>query len=345
MSITIHDVAKYCNVSVATVSRVVNNVDYPVSDKLRKKVQAAIKELNYKPNILAQNLKYNKSSEVGVIIPNISNYYYPDLVAGINDSLINSGYNVLLCNSYRNPKHEKAQFLFLLQKRVKGIIISTVSNDTSWIADVMPDDVSLIAIEQELSVPSHRVSFDYYQGGFDAAKYLAAQGHKKIAFFGPPLTYGSRSSRFEGFKAGLLKSGLELPSEFVRISDYEQEDENSYEFNIGRLLTEKMLETGELPTAIFCINDMLALGVIGALQRRGIKVPDDISVMGFDNLSISGIVNPSLTTVDQYMREIGSKAIEVLYRSFEHPGMGYETFEFQPKLVERESVLNIGGAK
>lgn len=341
MAITIYDVAKHCNVSVATVSRIVNNVDYPVSDELKNRVRSAVKELRYKPNMLGKNLKSNRSNEVGVIIPNISNYYYPSLIAGINDSLINSGYNVLLCNSYRNPEHEKKQFNFLLQKQVKGIIISTVSDDTKWIEEVLPDDVTVIAIEQNLDVDTHRVCFDYFAGGYMAAEYLAGLGHTEIAFLSSPLTYASRKQRMEGFTAGLKNKGIDISPKSIHVSDYEHDDENSYEFNIGRRLTESMIRQGDLPTAVFCINDMLALGVIGTFQRHGIKVPDDVSVMGFDNLSLSEIVTPSLTTIDQSMREIGVRAIELLNKSFKDMSAPLETIQFEPRIVERESVRRL----
>lgn len=177
--ITIYDVAKHCGVSVATVSRIVNNADYPVSNELRLRVQASVRELNYKPNMLGRYLKSNRADEVGVIIPNISNFYYPDLIAGINDSLIHSGYNVLLCNSYRNPEYEKKQFLSLLQKQVKGIVMSTVSDDTSWIEEVNTDGVTVVAIEQPLYAPTHRVCFNYYGG----------------RLYGRPLSGGNGTSR------------------------------------------------------------------------------------------------------------------------------------------------------
>ena len=336
--ITIYDVAKHCGVSVATVSRIVNNADYPVSNELRLRVQASVRELNYKPNMLGRYLKSNRADEVGVIIPNISNFYYPDLIAGINDSLIHSGYNVLLCTSYRNPEYEKKQFLSLLQKQVKGIVMSTVSDDTSWIEEVNTDGVTVVAIEQPLYAPTHRVCFNYYGGGYMAARYLVEMGHREIAFISAPLTYPSRRQRLDGFLAGLRESGIELTQNYLRISDYEQEDESTYEFNIGCRLAEKLMQLDTPPTAIFCINDMMAIGAIRGLQNWGIRVPQDVSVLGFDNMTISKMITPALTTIDQCTREIGVRAIELLQKSFENPGTPLETVRFKPKLVERESV-------
>ena len=336
--ITIYDVAKHCGVSVATVSRIVNNADYPVSNELRLRVQASVRELNYNPNMLGRYLKSNRADEVGVIIPNISNFYYPDLIAGINDSLIHSGYNVLLCNSYRNPEYEKKQFLSLLQKQVKGIVMSTVSDDTSWIEEVNTDGVTVVAIEQPLYAPTHRVCFNYYGGGYMAARYLVEMGHREIAFISAPLTYPSRRQRLDGFLAGLRESGIELTQNYLRISDYEQEDESTYEFNIGCRLAEKLMQLDTPPTAIFCINDMMAIGAIRGLQNWGIRVPQDVSVLGFDNMTISKMITPALTTIDQCTREIGVRAIELLQKSFENPGTPLETVRFKPKLVERESV-------
>ncbi len=335
---TIYNVAAHCGVSVATVSRIVSNADYPVSDELRARVQNAVKELHYKPNMLGRYLKSNQANEVGVIIPNISNFYYPGLLAGINDSLIHSGYNVLLCSSYRNAEYEKKQFLSLLQKQVKGIIISTVSDDTSWIEDVDTNGTTIVSIEQPLHVPTHRVCFNYYGGGYMAARYLVGMGHRRIAFISAPLTYASRRQRLEGFLAGLKESGIDMPKQYLRISDYEKDDENSYEFSIGHALTERLMTLEQPPTAIFCINDMMALGVMRALRSQGVQVPQDVSVMGFDNMPISEMVTPALTTIDQCTREMGGKAIELLHKSFNDPATPFETASFKPKLVERESV-------
>ncbi len=336
--VTIYDVAKHCGVSVATVSRIVNNADYPISSELRARVQASVRELKYKPNMLGRYLKSNRTNEVGVIIPNISNFYYPGLISGINDSLIHSGYNVLLCNSYRNPEYEKKQFLSLLQKQVKGIVISTISDDTSWLEEVPTDGVTVVAIEQPLHVPTHRVCFNYYGGGYMAARYLIDMGHRDIAFISAPLTYASRRQRLDGFTAGLKESGIDLGQNYLRISDYERDDENAYEFNIGRRLADKLMQLDAPPTAIFCINDMMAVGVIRALQSQGIRVPQDVSVLGFDNMAISEIITPALTTIDQCTREMGARAIELLHKSFEDPTAAVETVHFKPKLVERESV-------
>ncbi len=337
-NITIYDVARHCGVSVATVSRIVNNADYPVSSELRARVRASVRELNYKPNLLGRYLKSNRTDEVGIIIPNISNFYYPDLIAGINDSLIHSGYNVLLCNSYRNPEYEKKQFLSLLQKQVKGIILATVGDDTSWIGEINTEGVTVVAIEQSLHVPTHRVCFNYYGGGYMAARYLVEMGHREIAFISAPLTYASRRQRLDGFRAGLRESGIELTQNYLRISDSVQEDESSYEFNIGSRLAEKLMRLDAPPTAIFCINDMMAIGVIRTLQNLRIRVPQDVSVLGFDNMTISKMITPALTTIDQCTREIGSQAIELLKKGFENPSAPPETVRFKPKLVERESV-------
>ena len=337
-NITIYDVARHCGVSVATVSRIVNNADYPVSSELRARVRDSVRELNYKPNLLGRYLKSNRTDEVGIIIPNISNFYYPDLIAGINDSLIHSGYNVLLCNSYRNPEYEKKQFLSLLQKQVKGIILATVGDDTSWIGEINTEGVTVVAIEQSLHVPTHRVCFNYYGGGYMAARYLVEMGHREIAFISAPLTYASRRQRLDGFRAGLRESGIELTQNYLRISDSVQEDESSYEFNIGSRLAEKLMRLDAPPTAIFCINDMMAIGVIRTLQNLRIRVPQDVSVLGFDNMTISKMITPALTTIDQCTREIGSQAIELLKKGFENPSAPPETVRFKPKLVERESV-------
>ena len=211
---TINDVAKHCGLSIATVSRIINNTDYPVSDKAREKVLRAVKELDYNPNMLGRYLKFNQSNEVGIIIPHISNYYYTELVSGINDSLVHSGYNVLLCDSYRNPEYEKKQLQYLLQKKVKGIIISTISNDSSWIRETVPDNVSLVAIEQPIGENTHYIGMNSEKGACIAVRHLYEKGHRRIAFASAPLTNTRYSQRLDGFVPHY--AGLQLGTRHVR---------------------------------------------------------------------------------------------------------------------------------
>ncbi len=334
---TINDVAKYCGLSIATVSRIINNTDYPVSDEARRKVQQAVKELNYNPNMLGRYLKFNQSNEVGIIIPHISNYYYTELVSGINDSLVHSGYNVLLCDSYRNPEYEKKQVQYLLQKKVKGIIISTISTDTAWIKETVPDTVALVAIEQHLDNNVHYVGMNSEKGARMAVRYLYEKGHRRIAFASAPLINNRYSQRLDGFVKQIKAYRLPFNPGYFRVADSDREKENLYEFNIGKRIASNIIKMDSPPTAVVCASDMVAVGVIQELRESGCRVPEDMAVIGFDNLVISEMITPALTTIDQGIREVGAKAVEILMADINKTVSAPVSWISEPRLEERKS--------
>ena len=339
--VTMHDVADFCGVSVATVSRIVNNNDYPVSDELRNRVLGAVKELGYSPNLIGKFLKTSKTNDVGVIIPTISNLYYPMLLSGISEALREIGFNMLLRSSNRNPIEEKAAFISLLQKQVRGIIIATVSPDTHFLKDLVSSDLTVVALEQELDIPTHLVGFDYYKGGYFAASHLLEMGHRRIAYLSFPITFKSRERRRDGFIQALKEGGVALPDEYMQVIDYEYDNDAAYEFSVGRQLVKNLLALENSPTAIFCVNDTMAMGAVQEIIANGLRVPEDISVMGFDNLLISEMFSPALTTIDQCARQIGGQAVDLFGKSLHHSEISMEHVILEPTLIKRSSVRQL----
>ena len=335
--VTIHDVAKHCNLSIATVSRVISGAEYPVSETARAKVMAAVEELGYMPNFLGRYLKNNETNEVGVIVPNITDYFYPPLFAGMNTSLMRSGYNVSLCVSYRNPEYEKKLIMTMLQKRVKGIVLSSISNDTTWMNRDLMGSTRIISIEQPLPVENGRVNFRYFEGGYMAARHLAELGHKRVAFVTEPLTTTSLKERYDGFMAGLRDYGISVPMEYQRITDFRRSADNHPYFRIGRHLGSLLMQLDEPPTAIFALNDQIALGVMQSIAYSGKRVPEDVSVMGFGNVELSEMVTPTLSTIQQDTRAMGLRAIELLLKGFDNPEQPYEHVYVEPRLIARHS--------
>ena len=339
--VTMHDVADFCGVSIATVSRIINNIDYPVSDELRARVLNAVSELGYTPNLIGKFLKTSKTNDVGVIIPSISNFYYPILLSGISDSLLKIGFNMILFNSNRNPFDEKNAFISLLQKQVRGIIVASVNFDTRFLKDLITNDVSVAAIEQPIDIDSHFIGFDYYRGGYIAARHLIDKGHRKIAYLSFPLTNKNRRLRYDGFMQCIKDCGLSMHGEYVQIIDDEHDGGNTYEFSAGHRLIKNVLGLESRPDAVFCIDDMMAMGAIQEITANGLRVPDDISVMGFSNLPVSGMLSPALTTVDRCAYQLGCKAVDLLSKSLHHPEAPFESVMFKPTLVERDSVQSL----
>ncbi len=340
--VTIYDIAKKVDTSTATVSRVLSNSSYPVKAELRKKIQQAAKELNYIPNMIGRQLKTNNSMTVGVIIPSITNPFYSSVVLGIEDIARNRGYHVLLCNSHRSPKLEKKYLKTLLEKQVKGLIVSSISPDKELLDDVVQKkELNVVAFDQKIDgLDSSQIHFDFRKGGFLATEYLIKKGHSKIAFVSSPLTRPSRQSVFEGYQGALEKYGITVDKSWVKIAFGEEEmSERNYEFNNGIELTNKLLQSSDLPTAIFACNDMTAFGVMNELSKQGIIVPDQMSVTGFDNIEFSQMVTPPLTTIQQPDYEMGKMACNMLLDQLDRQTTESVEIMLQPRVVERSSTI------
>ena len=337
--VTIYDIAKKANTSTATVSRVLSNSGYPVSAKLRERIKEAAEELNYIPNMLGRQLKTNNSMTVGVIVPSITNPFYSSIVLGIEDIARSRGYHVLLCNSHRSPELEEEYLTTLFEKQVKGIIISSISPDKKLLSDLIDKGLSVVAFDQSVEgLDSSQVHFDFQRGGYLATEFLLKQGHQDIAFISSPLTRPSRRSVYDGYQLALKNKGVEINNDWIKIATREEEiSEKNYEFTNGVELTRELLKSKELPTAIFVCNDMTAFGVMNELTSQGIKIPEEISVVGFDNIEFSQMVSPSLTTVQQPDYEMGRIACNILVDQLIGETREAVDIMLQPKVIERNS--------
>jgi LacI family transcriptional regulator len=344
--VTIYDIARKAQTSTATVSRVLSNSSYPVRSELREKIQQVAKELNYIPNMIGRQLKTNNSMTVGVIIPSITNPYYSSIVLGIEDIARNRGYHVLLCNSHRSPKLEEEYLKTLFEKQVKGLIVSSISPNKEFLGDLVQKGLNVVAFDQTIDdLNSSQIHFDYRKGGYLATEYLLEKGHSKIAFVSAPLSRPSRLSIFQGYQDALEKYGIVVDESWIQIASREEEiSEKNYEFNNGITLTRNLLKCSDLPTAIFVCNDMTAFGVMNELTSASIKIPEQISVIGFDNIEFSQMVTPPLTTIQQPDYEMGRMACNMLLDQLD--GITTENVDImlQPKVVERKSVLTLKGS-
>ncbi|MDN5313486.1 LacI family transcriptional regulator [Thermoanaerobacteraceae bacterium SP2] len=342
---TIYDIAKLAKTSTATVSRVLSNNGYPVKEELKQRVLEAARKLNYTPNLLGRQLKTNESLDIGIIIPSITNQFYPLLLLGVEDVARKKGYNVLLCNSLRKPENEKKYLSTLFQKQIKGIIISSITKNQDYLKQLQQKGLKIVAFDQGISLDCCKISFDFYAGGYMAAEHLIKLGHRKIAFLSAPLTRYSRIQIYEGFMQCMKDNGIEQSQDYIILSEDEEESHDQvYEFKNGKYLVNKLLGSGKpIPTAIFCINDMTAFGAIQELTKNKIYVPKDISVMGFDNIPTSEMITPSLTTVDQSAYEMGALAAEMLINNLESSSERSIEIVLKPKLVVRNSTKKIDG--
>jgi len=338
--VTIHDIAKEAGVSSATVSRVLSNSDYPVSAKLRSKIQNLAEQMQYIPNMIGKQLKTDNNMTIGVIIPTISNPFYAAVMLGVEEAARKSGYHVLLCNSLQDGSLEEGYLKTLFEKQVKGVILSSISGNRKLMTHLIKMGLNVIAIDQKLDMPDVlQIEFDYRRGGYMAAQYLLEKGHRKIGYVTAPLDRPSRQHIYHGFFEALHSAGVDKNDSYVQIADEEKEVyDGIYEFENGKVLTRKLLQLDELPSAIFACNDLTAFGVINELAANGLRVPEDISVMGFDNIEFSRMVTPALTTIKQPNYEMGKLACSMLLDKLRKDNNHEMDVMLLPKLIVRDSV-------
>lgn len=342
--VTIYDIAKKANTSPATVSRVLSHSNYPVRQVLKERIQKVAEELNYVPNMAGRQLKTNKSMTIGVIIPTISNPFYSSVVLGIEETARNKGYHVLLCNSKQSPELEVEYLQTLFQKQVQGIIISSISGKTSLLHDYIGRGLDVVAIDETFEELENalQIGFDYRRAGFMAAEFLIQQGHTNIGYISSPLDRPSRKETFQGYQDAIEEYRLRPRDHWIKISEHQKEHgtEHSYEFSNGKHLTRRLLAESDLPTAIMASNDMTATGVLNELNAQGIKVPDEISVIGFDNIELGQMITPPLTTIELPKYEMGKLACNLLFDRWDGNNE-LSGVTLQPTIVERLSVKRL----
>lgn len=333
---TIKDVAKYAGVSTTTVSHVINKTRF-VAEDTTKAVWAAIKELNYSPSAVARSLKINTTKSIGMIITTSESPFFAEIVLAVEEFCYRKGYSLFLCNTQNELEKIQNHLDMLIKKRVDGILVMC-SEYTDNSFDIF-ENTTIPKVIMDWGINDERsdLILDHgFDGGYLATKYLIENGHKDIAVITGDLNKVIAKTRFEGFKKALLDSNLTLREEWILEGDFEPE--GGYE-----CMTNLFKNAQALPTAVFCFNDVMALGAISAITEKGLKVPQDISVIGYDNIHSSRFYAPPLTTVHQSKSRLGAAALELLLERIEDDEKAKEpkVLEFFPELVIRSSVKNL----
>jgi LacI family transcriptional regulator len=300
---TILDVALKANVSIATVSRVVNNSSHKVNSLTKKNVLKAIRELDYRPNALAKGLLKKKTMTIGIIIPDISNPYYAEIVRGIQDMADQFGYAIILLNTDRNQDWIIKHIYFLREKSADGIIFSGGTIHGEKVLSSLKE-----LRERVVVIGRHRVDFpavviNNVGGAAKATQHLIGLNHKRIGFIGGPDKSTSSRDRLSGYKNALAQSSCPIDKNLIKKGDLTPRS--------GYLLAKELIRKEQF-TAIFAANDQMAIGAVRAAKELGSRVPEDLSVVGFDNIPFSSYFVPSLTTVEIPMYQIGAAAMEML---------------------------------
>ena len=321
-------VAELANVSVATVSRVINN-NGKVALKTRRKVEAAIKELNYVPNMLARNFRTAASKSIIVMVTNISNYFYMETIHGISEYAHEKGYDILLSETNEEKKRQYEGFLKVKNHIADGVIIieSTIKDRLLISLEKEFPVVQCSVYSQDVSIPF--VAIDNVRGGYIGTKMLIDQGHENIAFIGTENKSMYNEDRIKGYLKALKEANIEKHRIiYTQLS-----------IDGGSEIAQKLIKEKEAPTALFFASDMPAIGAIHGLTAAGYNVPGDISILGFDNIELCSLVLPGLTTVAQPMYEIGRESARLLIERIEsNTSSSPRNIIFQPQIVKRNSI-------
>jgi len=298
------DVAEKADVSITTVSHVINKTRY-VSKELTERVKKAMEELDYQPNSLARGLRSGKTRTIGLIIPDISNQYFAEISRKVEDNGFVHGYSVILCNSDDDYLKERNYLDVLIAKQVDGIVFISAGENSENLEKAQSSHIPTVVVDRDIkNINSDVVMVDNRRGGYIATEYLVSLGHRKIACItGPSLTNPS-AERIEGYKQALSNGGIKINQNYIRVGDYR--------FTSGEKAMRELLMLEQPPTAVFTCNDMMALGAYRAINDIGLKIPDDISIIGFDNIPFSQAVYPNLTTIQQPIQKIAQLVIEML---------------------------------
>ncbi len=329
--VTIGEVAKYAGVSVATVSRVLNSSE-SVKAATAQRVMAAIRALDYVPNQSARNLRRSESRVILTLAPNFSNPYYSSILAGIGDLAHHSEYSVLICNTGGQPENEERFLKMLDAHRADGAIFLGCRKNSQWLSGYAERYPIVQCCEYVPELEQPTVSIDNYAAAAETVRYLIHQGHRRIAMLSADNAFISTQLRRRGYEDVLREAGLPCGEELIAMADAD------YSYGSGLAAAEKLLQTQPRPTAVCCISDILALSVISRAHDMGLRVPEDLSVTGFDDVDYTTMFHPYLTTVAQPCYEMGQVSLEILLRMLRGEQVSHTRTFLPHKLVLRESV-------
>ncbi|WP_047550568.1 LacI family DNA-binding transcriptional regulator [Psychroserpens sp. Hel_I_66] len=333
--VTIYDIAKKLELTAATVSRALNN-NIKISEKTRKLVQDTATEMNYEQNTLARALKSGKSYNVGVIVPRIDSNFFASVIRGIEEELYPKGYHVIICQTHDQEKLETGNINSLLNAQVDGILMSISNSKTKnkIFNNIAQKQVPLIFFDRKKDISGvSSVTIDDFSGSYIATKHLIEQGCKRIAHLSNDRSLEIFKNRYLGYKQAIIDHGLEFDESLV-IETFSKVDE-------GRKVTKQLLNMAIPPDAIFSSSDFTALGAIEEIKESGLRIPEDISVIGFSNEPFTRFMELSITSVDQSPIEMGRRAAKLFLEEVDADVKTKEQQQIvlQPELIIRKSSL------
>ncbi|GAB6108694.1 LacI family DNA-binding transcriptional regulator [Fusibacter bizertensis] len=331
MKITIKEIAKLADVSIATVSKVVNHKDQHISELTRKRIFDLIEEYNYVPNRVASSMITKKTNSIGLIIPDITNPFFPEVARGVEDYANLAGFHVVLCNSDNNPAKEISYIAMLQEKMVDGIIFTSSSLRKNSSKEFLKFQIPVITVDRDIEdlKTQGKITVDNINGAYSGVSYMIERGYKKILHLAGPLSSKPSVDRHKGYLKALEDHNIPYDDTLFY--------EGNYTAEWGYTGAKEALEHTIAFDSIFCGNDMIAIGAIKALKEFGLNVPDDIGVVGFDDIYMATVVTPNLTTICQPNYKMGYKAAEMLIELIKNPHRVLDDVVLKTELIIRES--------
>ena len=325
----IQEVARRAQVSTATVSRTINGSD-KVAPETANRVRRAIEELNYFPDTNARALGSGRSRLYGLIISDITNPFFPELVRSFEDVAVAHGQEVVVANTGYNPQRTELCVQRMLERKVDGVAIMTSEMGSHLVELLSSRRIPMVFLDTGVIGPAmSNILIDYSLGVDAAVAHLVGLGHELIGFISGPMTLSSARIRRNSFLDSLKRNGISIRNRFLQ--------EGNHRIDGGRLATKRLLEQKNRPTAILCSNDLTAIGAIGSIHQHGMEAPGDLSVVGFDDIEISASIHPALTTVRLSRTEIAERAFRALFAASQEKEAYGQEYRIRPELIIRQS--------
>ncbi|HNS53030.1 MAG TPA: LacI family DNA-binding transcriptional regulator [Anaerolineae bacterium] len=333
--ITMRDVADRAGVSATTVSHVINGTRF-VSEEIRQRVLDAMRQLEYQPNALARSLRLGQTNTLGMIVPDSANPFFAEMAHAIEGASFSHGHNVILCNSEGDLSKELVYTNVLMEKQVDGIIFVAAGLSSQHILSIAERSVPVVVVDRGLpDIAVDTVMCDNKGGGYAATAHLIGLGHTRIGCISGPSTLTPSAGRVLGYRQALADSGLPVDENLIQQGDFQ--------YSRSASAMARLLEQPEPPTAVFACNDMMAIAAISVANERGLRVPCELAVVGFDDVALASFISPPLTTVAQPTQQMAEKAIELLLARIDNQALPVQRLLLATHLVVRRSTAPLGG--
>ena len=326
---TMKDIARLAQVSTSTVSHVINGSRF-VSDEIREKVMRIVVELNYTPSYIARSLKVKATKTIGLLVTATNNPFFSEVMAGVEQYCQKNQYNLIIATTGGDAKRLQQNLQTLIHKQVDGVLL--MCGDSRFQAD-MELEVSLPLVVMDwwfTELNADKILENSEYGGYLATKSMVDAGHQKIGIITGNLRKSVAKNRLQGYKKALSEANIVLNPDWIV--------ESHFDFKGGIVGAQKLLALSDRPTAIFCCSDTIAIGAYQAIQNQGLRIPQDISIMGYDDIELARYLFPSLSTISQPKAELGKLAVETLLQRIQEPNENYRTLVLEPTCILRESI-------